>query len=83
MLILTLQLYFSIFWKYFPKIPNPTIMATYIVFQITDYIEYMLQIGQFKMKTVLYSNTAWFMFILCVLVFKPQTCRSSRLSPKY
>lgn len=48
MLILMLQLYFSIFWKYFPKIPNLTITATYIVFQITvDYIEYMLQIGEF------------------------------------
>lgn len=48
MLILMLQLYFSIFWKYFPKIPNSTITATHIVFQITvDYIEYMLQIGPF------------------------------------
>lgn len=48
MLILMLQLYFSIFWKYFPKIPNSTITATYIVFQITvDYIDYMLHISQF------------------------------------
>lgn len=48
MQILMLQLYFSIFWKYFPKIPNLTIMATYIVFQITvDYIEYTLQIAEF------------------------------------
>lgn len=36
------------FLDIFPKIPNSTIMATYIVFQIVvDYIEYMFQIGQF------------------------------------